>query len=95
MSALYQFKILRNWRFLVGILAIGSGFVVKIVLGHKGIDFPRNYGFLFCLHLFLLEFRNLSISWGSSLKNATYHLKEHGYVFFCYMPLIGGLSVPP
>ena len=49
MSALYQFKILRNWRFLVGILAIGSGFVVKIVLGHKGIDFPRNYGFLFLL----------------------------------------------
>ena len=53
MSALYQFKILRDWRFWVGILAIGSGFVVKIVLANKGIDFPRNYGFLFLLTFIL------------------------------------------
>jgi len=45
-------------QFLGGILAIGAGFIVKSILGSKGISFPNNYALLF-----LLSFLFISISY--------------------------------
>lgn len=89
-----------------GILAIGSGFIVKIVLGNKGIDFPSNYSFLFLLTFIFIGISYLALGsvkeppddvytkqlrFGEFLKKALHILKiDDNYKLFLVVQIFGG-----
>jgi hypothetical protein len=40
--------------FVGGLLGLGSGWLVKVILGHPGLVFPQGYGLLFSIYLVIL-----------------------------------------
>jgi len=48
-------------QFLGGVLAIGSGFLTKYILGNKNISFPRNFSILFFLAFILIGISYLGL----------------------------------
>jgi len=48
-------------QFWGGILAVGSGFIVKIILGSRRIDFPENFSLLFFLAFILMGISYLAL----------------------------------
>jgi len=91
---------------LGGILAIGVGFIVKSILGNKGISFPNNYALLFLLAFLFISISYLALgsvrepieevhknqlNFKDFLKKASGILKsDHNYRKFLGVQILGG-----
>jgi len=91
---------------LGGILAIGVGFIVKNILGNKGISFPNNYALLFLLAFLFIsisyfalgsvrepieEVHKNQLNFKDFLKKASGILKsDHNYRRFLGVQILGG-----
>jgi len=89
-----------------GILAIGSGFIVKGILSNKGIFFPNNYAFLFLFSFILIgisylalgsvkepieEVHKRALSFREFMKKAYHILKfDNNYKLFLIVQILGG-----
>ena len=89
-----------------GVLAIGSGFVVKHILGHGEIAFPNNYAVLFLFSFIFIgisyfalgsvkeptdEVYTGQLPFGEFLKKAFYTLRsDENYKLFVLVQIFGG-----
>ena len=75
-------------QFLGGILAIGAGFVVKSILGNKGISFPNNYAFLFLLTFLFISISYLALG---SVKEPTEEVHRNQLNFREFLKKASGI----
>jgi MFS family permease len=91
---------------LGGVLAIGSGFVVKYILGHGEIAFPTNYAVLFLFSFIFIGISYLALGsvkeptdevytgqlpFGEFLKKAFHTLRsDENYKLFLLVQIFGG-----
>jgi len=61
-----------------GILAIGAGFIVKEILGNKGIPFPDNYAILFLLSFIFISISYLALG---SVKESVEEVHKNSLTF--------------
>ncbi|OYD14917.1 hypothetical protein CH333_06995 [candidate division WOR-3 bacterium JGI_Cruoil_03_44_89] len=89
-----------------GIIAIGSGLIVKAILGNKGIFFPNNYALLFLFSFILIsisyialgsvkepieEVHKRALSFGEFMKKAYHILKfDNNYKLFLIVQILAG-----
>lgn len=93
-------------QFWGGILAVGSGFIVKVILGSRRIDFPKSFSLLFFLAFIFMgisylalgsvreplhEVHKTSLSFKSFIKKAFRILKnDYNYRKFLVIQILGG-----
>lgn len=61
-----------------GVLAIGSGFIVKAILGNRGIPFPNNYVFLFLFSFIFISISYLALG---SVREPIHEVHERRLTF--------------